>query len=131
MFMTSRILYVEDDRDSCEMLGTMMSLYSDWKFSITAADSADAALPLMEKQAFDFYILGYKLPGISGVELCERIGSVDSETPIVFYTGLSPTADRLQALKAGANEFLVKPNNLIKLTETVKNLLCKKQSVAA
>lgn len=126
MSVSPRILYVEDNSDTCELLSTMLPLYSDWKFSVTAAASADAALSLMEKQAFDFYILDYVLPDISGVELCERIRKTDSETPIVFYTGMSRDTDRRQALEAGANEYLVKPNNLIKLTETVKKLLTEK-----
>ncbi|MBA2620639.1 MAG: response regulator [Acidobacteria bacterium] len=126
MSFSTRILYVEDNSESCELLGTMLPLYSDWKFSVTAAESADAAISLMKKQAFDFYILDYVLPDISGVELCERIRRTDSRTPIVFYTGMSRETDRQKALAAGATEYLVKPNDLIKLTEAVKNLLIEK-----
>ena len=126
MSVPPRILYVEDNKDSCELLTMMLPLYSDWKCSITTVDNADTALLLMQKQSFDIYIVDYGLPGISGIELCQQIRKTDSDTPIVFYTGKSQEVDRKQALEAGANEYLVKPNDLIKLTETIKNLLNKK-----
>jgi CheY-like chemotaxis protein len=126
MSVSSRILYVDDNKDSCEMLSAMLPLYSDWKYSVTAVETADRAISLMEKQAFDIYILDYVLPDISGVELCERIRKTDAETPILFFTGKAQEADRKKAINAGASEYLVKPNDLIKLTETVKQLLNEK-----
>lgn len=126
MSISPRILYVEDNKDSCELLSMMLPLYSDWKCSITTVDNADTALSLMQKQVFDIYIVDYALPGISGIEFCEEIRKSDSRTPIVFYTGMTQECVRKQALNAGANDYLVKPNDLIKLTETIKNLLNKK-----
>lgn len=126
MSVPPRILYVEDNKDSCELLSMMLPLYSDWKCSVTTVDNADTALSLMQKQVFDIYIVDYGLPGISGIEFCQQIRKTDSDTPIVFYTGRTQEIDREQALDAGANEYLVKPNDLIKLTETIKSLLNKK-----
>lgn len=126
MSVSSRILYVDDNKDSCEMVSAMLPLYSDWKYSVTAVETADAAVCLMEKRAFDIYILDYALPDISGVELCERIRETDADTPILFFTGKAQEADRKKAINAGASEYLVKPNDLIRLTETVKQLLSGK-----
>lgn len=127
MSVSSRILYVDDNKDSCEMVSAMLPLYADWKYSVTAVESGDAAVSLLEKQAFDIYILDSVLPDVSGVELCERIRRTDADTPILFFTGKAREADRKKAIDAGASQYLVKPNDLIKLTETVKQLLNEKQ----
>ncbi|MDQ3323244.1 MAG: response regulator [Acidobacteriota bacterium] len=126
MPVSSRILYVDDNKDSCEVVSAMLPLYSDWKYSVTSCETADIAISLMKKQAFDVYILDYALPDISGVELCEIIRRTDAETPILFFTGKTQEADRKNAINAGASEYLVKPNDLIKLVETVKHLMNEK-----
>jgi DNA-binding response OmpR family regulator len=117
-----RILYVDDDPDACEMISLLLSLADD-SFEVTAVSSAQSALNLIDNQAIALVILDYVLAGMSGVELCQRIRQTDSEIPIMFYSGMSREIDRSLALAAGANEYLVKPNDLDIFTDTAKRLL--------
>ena len=118
-----RILYVDDDRDSCELMSLMLTTFLNTGCQIMTASTPCEAASLMQNDAFDLYILDYTLPDISGVELCRRIREVEPEKPIMFYSGMALEEDKRRALKAGANEYLVKPNDLDKLVETVENLL--------
>lgn len=117
-----RILYVDDDPDSCQVIGLMLYL-DDERYAITAVSSAAEALALIEKQAFDLFILDYVLPEMSGADLCREIRRTDTRTPVMFYSGMAREIDRQAALAAGADEYLVNPNDLDLLCLTVKSLL--------
>lgn len=126
-FSQSRILYVDDDKDSCEMISFMLG-HADENYAVTAALTAKEASALIASQIFDLYILDYALPEISGVEFCRLIREKDGKTPILFYSAMSRPVDREMGLSAGANDYLVKPNDLERFTETVKRLLDKSLS---
>jgi OmpR-family two-component system manganese-sensing response regulator len=121
-----RILYTDNNADSLELISLMLRL-ADNDYEITSVLNPNEALELIESQpAFDLYILEYVLPGMSGVELCRRIRRSDATTPVLFFTAMARASDRAAALEAGANEYLVKPNDLAILTQTVRQLLSEK-----
>ena len=120
--LSPTILYVDDNADSREVISFLLNI-GDNKYNITTADSAGKALKLMEVQNYDLYILDYRLPEIDGIELCRLIRKINTLTPIIFYSGAAYKAERERALAAGANAYLVKPNDIDNLTETVKVLL--------
>lgn len=124
MSFPSRILYVDDDNDSCELARVMLNLF-DSSWLVTSARSAEEAIALIEKEAFDLYVFDYSLPKISGIELCRYIRRFDSDTPILFFSALARNAEITEAKAAGANEYLLKPNDLEKFPETVKRFLDK------
>jgi OmpR-family two-component system manganese-sensing response regulator len=99
--------------------------HSGYEYIVTTASTAVTANHLIDTQDFDLYILDFALPGMSGLELCKIIREKDVNAPILFYTAMTRPIDREQALFAGANEYLVKPNDLEILMETVKRLLDK------
>lgn len=117
-----RILLVDDDRDTCEMMSLLLTLEND-NYEITSATSADEALAEMENEPFDLYILDSLLPSLSGIELCAQIRCNDKQTPILFYSGRSENNYVSKAIAAGANEYLVKPNDLDRFIETVEEYL--------
>jgi len=116
------ILYVDDNADSREVISLMLNIADD-KYDVTTVDRADKAINLINGQNYDLYILDYRLPEIDGIELCRQIRKTDTVTPIIFYSGAAYKAEREQAIAAGANAYLVKPNDLDNLTDTVKLLL--------
>lgn len=126
-FSQSRILYVDDDKDACEMISFLLG-HSDENYAVTSVFTAKEASALIANQTFDLYILDYALPEISGVEFCRLIREKDGKTPILFYSAMSRPVDRELGLAAGANDYLIKPNDLERFTETVKRLLNKRLS---
>ncbi|HXG83249.1 MAG TPA: response regulator [Pyrinomonadaceae bacterium] len=116
------ILCVDDDKDFCDLI-TVMLRYADTDYKLTAVATPQEALDLLAHKSFDLFMFDYNLPHMTGVELCRRIRSTDSKTPIVFYTGTSEDDDRRAALEAGANAYLIKPNDIDNIVATIKNLL--------
>src|SRR5687768_11578736 len=106
-----RILLVDDDKDTCELMSLMITLEND-NYEVISTSNAEEALVLMENNPFDMYILDSMLPDMSGVELCARVRRDDKQTPILFYSGRADTSYIDKARAAGATEYLVKPNDL-------------------
>ena len=120
-----RILYVDDNSDDRD-LAVVMFNYSDTDCQVISAESAEEALWLIEKEPFDAYIFDCWLPEMSGVELCRYIRQFDPDTPILFFSALARPNEVAEALEAGASDYLVKPNDLERLPETVKRYLSEK-----
>ena len=119
---TPRILIIDDDPNCSELIDLMLQ-YSGTEYEITCAQTPEEGLRLAATQSFDLYLLDYRLPGVSGAEVCRTIRRMDAITPVMFFTGAAHERERREAMQAGANAYLVKPNDLKKLTETVKSLI--------
>jgi DNA-binding response OmpR family regulator len=119
----ARILCVEDNRDSREMIATLLR-QSNKNYDVTAVETAAEALALNGKEKFDLYILDIWLPGMDGVELCRRLRERGVTRPIMFFSAMGVQAkDRDYVLASGADEFLVKSIDLDRFTVTVEQLL--------
>jgi OmpR-family two-component system manganese-sensing response regulator len=123
MLSSPRVLIVEDDDDSRELISHMLRSDGNINYQIISAPTAENALSLISSQPFDLYILDYWLPQMTGIELCSHIRTVDSKTPIIFFSARARLEDINLAMAAGADEYMVKPKDLTKITETVKRLL--------
>lgn len=122
--MVSRILCVDDDFDSRELIRFILSK-EDESLNVTTASTMDEAMGLIDIQPFDLYILDYCLPLKSGIQLCRRIRETDRQTPVLFYSAMGRRIDREVAAKAGADGYLVKPNDFENLFAKVCELLGK------
>lgn len=122
MSASPSILIVEDHQDSSEMISIMLRA-EDESYQISVAPTAEKALDLINTKSFDLYILDNWLPKMTGVELCGHIRKTDPNTPIMFFSAVARPADKDIGIAAGANEYLIKPNDFIKLPDTAKQLL--------
>lgn len=113
-----RVLCVEDDRDTCDMLRFVMTEYE-----FTAVHSLEEAEEAIATSSFDLFVLDNWLPDGSGTELCEKIRQTDATIPIIFTSAISQRQDVDRAVAAGATRYLVKPYELERLIQTVKELL--------
>ena len=117
-----RILCVDDDVDSCKFLEFMLSS-TDEGYIVKGAYTSKNAIELIEKETFDLYILDNWMIGFSGVQLCSRIRLSDKQAPILFFTAAVSQTHREEAINAGANEYLVKPDDLGRIEDIVHSLL--------
>ncbi len=113
-----KVLCVEDDRDTCEVLHFVMT---DYEF--TAVHSVEEAEPFIESQSYDLYVLDNWLPDGSGVDLCKKIREKHPAAPIIFTSAIGQPKEIDLAMKAGADRYLVKPYEPETLVKTVKELL--------
>lgn len=125
----SRILIVDHDTVTTELIQFMMQ-NSATECEITSVLTPDAALRLAATQRFDLYVLDYRLAAMTGIELCRALRRMDAHTPIMFFTGEAHERERQEAMQAGADAYLVKPNDIHRLTETVNGLLSRRAPAA-
>jgi DNA-binding response OmpR family regulator len=112
-----RILLVEDYEDEWEMVAFKLQEYM-----LTFARDSNEGLRLARRRRFDLYILDNWLPDRSGVWLCRAIREFDPYTPIMFYSAAAYDRDIKEALRSGAQAYLVKPVSLDELEQAVARL---------
>lgn len=122
-----RILYVDDDKDSRDLIEFLFK-NSKLNCQITTVASSAEALRLLDSQPFDLYILDYRLAEMNGVELCSHIRRTDFSTPVMFCTAMTQKSAKDKASEAGANAYLVKPVDIDIFIETVEKLLRDKEN---
>ena len=122
--MASRILIVDDNRDTVEMLGALLS-YSGYE--IVGAGTAAEARARIDDERFDLIILDSWLPDVDGVDLCRELRSHLPSLPIVFLSAAGLQADLDRAAEAGCNVYLTKPCDVDELTQVVEQLINRSQ----
>lgn len=120
MIEAKTILCVEDDRDCYELLQFILE---NEDFKVVTCDSSAEGLHLAKQNNFSAIILDNRLADMSGVEICRQIRIYDKRTPIIFYSASAYPEDLEAGLAAGATDYLVKPNDFERLTETIKGLV--------
>ena len=92
---------------------------------VRSAEDGFTALKSMQDSRPDLVLLDVQMPGMDGYEVCRRIKS-DAKTrliPVVMLTSLDRTSDRVQALEAGADDYMAKPVDRVELVARVRSAL--------
>lgn len=114
----AEILIVEDEEPISNLI--KMSLKKAGYQCRPAFDGYEAA-DCMEKDRFDLILLDIMLPGIDGYELLEY--SKLNKTPVIFITAMGDLNDRVKGLRAGADDYITKPFEMIELLARVETVL--------
>lgn len=114
--MAKKVLCVDDDQDTCEM---MTILLGQSGYEAVQAKTAYDGLMLSREGGFDLIILDWKLEDGTGIELCQMIRTFDPKTPILFYSGAAYQDEVEKAMKVGAQGYLVKPTGLAHLMQAI------------
>jgi len=113
-----QILVVEDERPIADLL--RMSLSQEGYACVCVYDGA-AAADLLERRRFDLILLDVMLPEVDGFELMEYIRPM--EIPVIFLTAKSAVSDRVRGLRSGAEDYIVKPFEIVELLARVDVVL--------
>jgi len=120
--MAHPILVVEDD----PVMVAFLEEYLSDSFATSVVDNAkDAILMLQKGEEVSLVILDLFMPEMDGFEFLEalRLESRFNRLPILVLSGSENSEDRVRALEAGADDFVVKPFNPLELTARVRNLI--------
>ena len=113
------ILVVDDDdviRDTlCELLSQ--------EHTCQTADTAEQALAKLEAQAFDVVLTDLSMPGLSGMELLDRVLKLYPGTPVIMVSGLSDEEQAQSLIQRGAFDYLLKPFRLEVVEESVERAI--------
>jgi two-component system KDP operon response regulator KdpE len=123
--MTSgTILAVDDEPQIRRVLRTTLTARG---YTILEAKSGEEALEAVRRERVDLVLLDLNLPGISGLETCREIRS-GSDVPIIMLTVHNAEADKVQALDAGADDYVVKPFGSDELMARIRAALRRSSS---
>ncbi len=118
-----RILLAEDEESLQDAIKLNLELEG---YFVSAVSDGASALKEFGKSRFDLLILDVMLPEIDGFTLCHTIRLEDRKIPILILTAKDTSADKVQGLRLGADDYLTKPFHLEEFLLRVKNLLKRK-----
>jgi len=115
----TKILIVDDEK--LFVKGLKYSLEQDDYIIETAFDGKEA-IEKVKKKRYDLIILDLMLPGIDGLEVCQKIRQ-DSQVPIIMLTARGEDINKILGLEYGADDYLTKPFNILELKARIKAIL--------
>ena len=115
--ISRNILVIEDNKDLSHLLE--MHLH-DLSYEVDLAYDGTTGLKKAEGKQYDLIILDIMLPGLDGLEICRRLRSESTYTPILMLTSRSSELDRVLGLEMGADDYVVKPFSIRELLARVK-----------
>ena len=118
------ILLIEDDLTFSRILEGFLNKNN---YSVTVAHKGKAGLHLFNEKKFDFVLLDYRLPDITGMEILTEIKTVSPDVPVLIMTSFSDIRTAVKAIKAGALEYITKPVNPDELLMLIRQGLEKPQ----
>jgi len=114
-----RILVVEDNPDQLKLLHRAL-LHAG--HIVDGVEDGETAQLLLSQKEYDLLILDWMLPKVSGLSLCRQYRQAGKTSPVLFVTGKDTTQDKVMGLDAGADDYLVKPTDLIEFLARVRAL---------
>ncbi len=118
--VTRRVLVVDDE----ELVRSMLGRYLERKgFLVQMASDGFQALDLFRESYFDLVLSDVRMPGLDGLKLLRAIKDINPRVPVVLISGYGDVETVVAALKAGAENFLVKPMKMEELAKVMEQSL--------
>ncbi len=111
------ILVVDDET---YVLDSITNLLKEYGYSVVACKSGEEAMDVLQKDDINIVLTDIKMPGVSGIELLERIHAFDSEIPVILMTAYADLDIAIAAIKQKAFDFITKPCKAEHLFHTVQ-----------
>jgi two-component system response regulator MprA len=115
-----RVLVVDDDRAVRDALRRVLTLDG---YDVQSADGGAEAIEAVAHSVPDAVVLDIGMPGIDGIEVCERVRLLGNRVPILMLTARVEISDRVAGLDAGADDYLIKPFDVNELKARLRALL--------
>jgi two-component system, OmpR family, response regulator len=118
-----RVLVVDDEEHITELVSMGLGYNG---FDVERAATGRAALDAIEKRKPDLIVLDVMLPDLDGFELTRRLRQSEgagTRVPVIFLTAKDTTADKIQGLRLGSDDYVTKPFSIEELIERVKAVL--------
>jgi DNA-binding NtrC family response regulator len=114
------ILVVEDEAKLRRLVELQLA---DDGFQVQSVPDAEAALQLLNKENFDLLLTDFKLPGMNGLEFLQAAKRIDAQMPVVIMTAYGSVEAAVDAMKAGASDYVLKPFSLAELVLVIRKEL--------
>jgi len=125
--MESRILVIDDEPDVCELLA--MTLEGDGSH-VVATTSAGEAFDRVATEDFDVVLTDLNMKEMDGLLVCQRVGTIHPNLPVIVVTARETVADRIKGLNTGADDYLCKPFDFDELVARLRAILRRRAGQA-
>jgi DNA-binding NtrC family response regulator len=123
--VSTRVLIIDDEAGIRDSLETLLMLEG---FSVDLAPDGSAGMDLITRNAYDLLLLDLALPGESGLDLLPRIRSLAPDLPIIMITAYGTVGNVVDAIHAGASNFIQKPWDNEKLLADIRSAIGKQKA---
>jgi two-component system OmpR family response regulator len=120
-----RVLIVEDDMEAA---GAMVRGLSEAGFEPTHAGDGEQGMREAQKGGYDVYVVDRMMPRMDGLTMVETLRREGDQTPVLFLSALGEIQDRVTGLKAGGDDYLVKPYAFAELVARVEALARRRET---
>ncbi len=120
-----KLLIVDDEK---KLARSIRENLVEEGYDVRMAHNGAKALSLIEKEEFSVVILDWRLPDISGLEVCRRIREKGLQPPIIMLTVMNTTEQRVMGLESGADDYLCKPFDMPELLARIRSLIRRSQA---
>ena len=124
----TKILVVDDESS---IRRAVHATFSGLGFEVVSAARGEEAVALMRVARFEAILLDINMPGMGGVETCREIREICPRVPILMLTVRDSEKDKIQALDAGADDYVTKPFHVGELCARVRAAVRKSQVIDA
>ncbi len=115
-----KVLVVDDDNSMRLAIAESLEICG---YQVSAADNGEEALSLFKINRFDLVITDMRMPGMTGMEVLRNVKEHSAQTPVILITAYGTVSTAVEAMKAGAAEFIMKPFSLEDLESAVAHAL--------
>ncbi|MCM1186279.1 MAG: response regulator transcription factor [Lachnoclostridium sp.] len=119
-----KILIVDDEKPICDLIDINLTAAG---YRCRSVQDGLKAIELIEQEQFDLILLDIMLPGADGFDIIEYIRPL--KIPVIFITAKNDVRDKVKGLKLGAEDYLVKPFEVVELIARVEVVLRRFQKV--
>ena len=120
----SKILIVDDEVSMREFLEIMLSKEG---YKVSSSGSGKEALRMLNDTIYDLIVSDVQMPGMNGIELLRNVKEVCPDTTVIMITAYASTESGVEAMKAGAYDYITKPFKVDEIKLIIKNALEKKR----
>ena len=120
--VSGQILIIDDDP---HFLRILQRILSSERFTVMATSNPCQALEVLRSSSFDLVICDLRMPDCDGLNILQTIRTAGSEIPVIILTAYGEVDTYLEAMNAGATEYLNKPIKSDELIQVVRNCLRK------
>jgi DNA-binding response OmpR family regulator len=112
-----KILIVEDE---IKIANSLKKNFNDEGFETTVCYNGADGLDVISNDKFDLILLDWRLPEISGIDICKRVRKANNQTPIILLTALTNLNNKIEALNSCADDYITKPFSFEEVLARVK-----------
>ena len=123
--MNREVVLVIDDKPNIREV--LSAILENEGYGVETCESAEKALEKIPKILPDLIVTDLKMPGIDGIELMKSVKAIDTHMPVILITAFGTISSAVEAIKAGAYDYLTKPIDYERLKILINRALNEKE----